>query len=57
MPADVVGGMAICRPKDLALMKNRAILSIEGRFPKLFYWLKKQAILFVIGRKKIAEES
>lgn len=51
MPADVVGDMAICRPKDLALMKNRAILSIETRFPKLFYALKKQAILHHLKKK------
>jgi phytanoyl-CoA hydroxylase len=51
MPADVVGEMAICRPKDLALMKNRAILLIETRFPKLFYALKKQAILHHLKKK------
>ena len=52
MPADVVGDMAICRPKDLALMKNRAILSIETRFPKLFYALKKRAILHHLKKKE-----
>lgn len=51
MPTDVVGGMVICRPKDLALMKNRAMLFIETRFPKLFYALKKRAILHHLKKK------
>jgi len=51
MPADVEGEMAICRPKDLALIKNRAILLIETQFPKLFYALKKQAILHHLKKK------
>jgi phytanoyl-CoA hydroxylase len=52
MPADVVGESAICRPKDLALMKNRAILLLETRFPKLFYWFKKQVILYLLKAKQ-----
>lgn len=51
MSSDMVGGMAICRPKDLALMKNRVILSVETRFPKLFYALKKRAILHHLKKK------
>lgn len=51
LPSDLVGDMAICRPKDLALMKNRAILFLETRFPKIFYALKKQAILYYLKKK------
>lgn len=41
---DDVNGVHVYRPKDLAVLNNRAILWIESRFPKQFYWLKKAAI-------------
>lgn len=45
-PTDEVAGMPIFRPKDLALTRNRVVLFFETRFPRIFYWLKKQAILY-----------
>lgn len=41
---DVVNGVAVYRPKDLASGRNRAVLWIESNFPKQFYWLKRAAI-------------
>jgi phytanoyl-CoA hydroxylase len=46
-----LNGTAIFKPKDLALLKNRAILFIESHFPAQFYWLKKKAIVQVMKRK------
>ncbi len=51
LPSDDMGSVAVFRPKDLARLKNRLILSIEGNFPALFYWLKRQAIRYVVSRK------
>jgi phytanoyl-CoA hydroxylase len=48
---DRVNGVDVYRPKDQALPVNRAILLIEARFPRLFYWLKRQVIVFLVGRK------
>ena len=41
----------IFKPKDLAKLKNQFILKIESTFPKLFYWLKKKAIIFFLKYK------
>lgn len=41
---DVVNGVHIYRPKDLARLRNRLILWVESRFPRQFYWLKRVAI-------------
>lgn len=46
LQVDEVECTQIFRPKDLARIKNRLILSIEGKFPRPFYGLKK----FVIKR-------
>jgi len=46
-----VNGVQVFRPKDLKSAKNRAIFAIESHFPKPFYWLKKQAIVYVMKRK------
>jgi phytanoyl-CoA hydroxylase len=42
----------IFRPKDLALLKNKLIFKIEITFPKLFYFLKNKAIIFVLKYMK-----
>jgi len=42
----------IFRPKDLSQLKNKLFFKIETTFPKLFYWLKKRAIIFVLKYKK-----
>jgi phytanoyl-CoA hydroxylase len=41
---DVVNGVQVYRPKDLAQLKNRAVLWVESRFPKQFYWVKRMAV-------------
>ena len=41
---DVVNGVQVYRPKDLALFRNRAILWIESYFPRPFYWIKRAAL-------------
>jgi phytanoyl-CoA hydroxylase len=51
LKADRLNGTALFRPKDLASLKNRAVLFIESRFPAQFYWLKKKAIVHVMKRK------
>lgn len=51
LPTENVAGTAIYRPKDLASAKNRAIFFVETKFPRLFYWLKKQAILYYVRHK------
>ena len=42
----------IFRPKDLSQLKNKLIFKMETTFPKLFYWFKKRAIIFVLKHKK-----
>jgi hypothetical protein len=51
LKVDDIGGTEIFRPKDLASAKNRAVLFVESRFPSLFYWLKKRAIVYLMRRK------
>jgi len=51
LATDEVEGMAIYRPKDLAVAKNRVVFFFETRFPRVFYWLKKQAILYFVRHK------
>jgi phytanoyl-CoA hydroxylase len=41
---DIINGVHIYRPKDLARFRNRAVLWLESRFPRQFYWLKRAAI-------------
>ena len=49
---DKVNETYIFRPKDLSKLKNKLIFKIETNFPRLFYWLKKKAIIFVLKLKK-----
>lgn len=51
LPTESINGTPVYRPKDLSSLRNRAIFFVESRFPKLFYWLKKQAILYFMRRK------
>jgi len=51
LETDSVNGVEIYRPKDLAKLKNRMIFWVEANFPNQFYWLKKQAIKFVVSQK------
>ena len=46
-----LNGTKLFRPKDLAKLKNRAVLFVEAHFPAQFYWLKKKAIVRVMKRK------
>ena len=41
---DDLGNSLIHRPKDQSKLINKLIFSIESNFPKIFYWIKKQAI-------------
>jgi phytanoyl-CoA hydroxylase len=54
LATDEVDGTAIYRPKDLAVLKNRVVFFIETHFPRMFYWLKKQAILYFVRQKTAA---
>lgn len=47
-----INGTYIFKPKDLSRLKNKLIFRLETTFPKLFYWLKKKAIIFVLKHKK-----
>ena len=47
---DRVNGVDVYRPKDQALPVNRAVLFLESRFPGLFYWLKRRAIVLLVSR-------
>lgn len=51
LATDVVNRVNLYRPKDLARARNRLILWIESRFPHFFYWLKRQAIVFMLKQK------
>ena len=51
LQTDDVENSLIYRPKDQSKLKNRLILKFETHFPSFFYWLKKQAIKFLIGNK------
>lgn len=44
VPTTDVNGVRVYRPKDLARRRNRAILWVEGNFPRQFYWLKRLAV-------------
>ncbi len=46
-----VNGVNVYKPKDLSMVRNKAIFFVESRFPKAFYWLKKRAILYTLKRK------
>ena len=50
VPTDDLGNSLIYRPKDQSKFKNRLILTIESRFPGIFYWLKKQAIKSLVRK-------
>lgn len=50
--AEQLNGTEIFRPKDLASLKNRAVLFIESHFPAQFYWLKRKAIVHVMKKKR-----
>ena len=51
LKTDKVNDVAIFRPKDLTVAKNRAILFVESHFPSAFYWLKRRAIVYFMRRK------
>ena len=51
LPTEQVNAAQVYRPKDLASVRNRNIFFVESNFPTLFYWLKKQAILYFLRRK------
>jgi phytanoyl-CoA hydroxylase len=48
MRYDRVNGTEIARPKDLSLMKNRAVLAAETTFPKTFNAAKNAAIKLLV---------
>jgi phytanoyl-CoA hydroxylase len=48
LPYETVNGVQIARPKDLAQLHNRAILSLEATFPRAFYALKNAAIKIMV---------
>ena len=48
-----VNGVQIHRPKDLAVLRNRAIFVVETRFPTTFYWLKRHAIRWMVRAKEL----
>lgn len=43
----------IYRPKDLQLARNRLIFFVESHLPRLFYWLKRRAIVYVLKHKSV----
>ena len=43
----------IYRPKDLRRWRNKLIFFVESHWPRMFYWLKKRAILYVLKHKSI----
>ena len=51
IPTDNLGSSLIYRPKDQSKFKNKLVLAIESHFPGIFYWLKKQAIKSLVGKK------
>jgi phytanoyl-CoA hydroxylase len=51
LPAEKINRAYVFKPKDLGRLKNKLMFSIESRLPGPFYWLKKQAILYVLKNK------
>ena len=51
VPTDDLGNALIYRPKDQSKFKHQLVLTIESRFPGIFYWLKKQAIKSLVKKK------
>lgn len=47
---DVINGVEVTRPKDMAVARNRFVMSIESNFPGLFYWAKKLAVKAVVRK-------
>lgn len=43
----------IYRPKDLQRPRNRLIFFVESHLPRLFYWLKRRAIVYVLKHKSV----
>lgn len=43
----------IYRPKDLQRWRNKAIFFVESHLPRLFYWVKKRAIIYVLKHKSV----
>ena len=52
VPTDDLGSSLIYRPKDQSKLKNKLIFFMESNFSSIFYWLKNQAIKFMIRKKK-----
>jgi phytanoyl-CoA hydroxylase len=51
LTTDKVNEVYVYRPKDLSKFKNKLIFKFESNFPKIFYWIKKKAILLLIKYK------
>ncbi len=51
LTTDNVNGAYLYRPKDQRKLQNRAILAVEGAFPKQFYWLKGKVIKHLVAAK------
>ena len=51
MVGDDVQGVEICRPKDLAVLKNRLVFQMETRFPVLFHLAKRNVIRTMVWLK------
>jgi phytanoyl-CoA hydroxylase len=46
-----VNGISVHCPKDLSRPKNRAIFHLESHHPRAFYWLKRNAIRWMLRLK------
>ena len=53
IPTDELNGTRVFRPKDLGELRNRLVFQVETRFPRMFYWAKRQAVKHMIRRKAI----
>ena len=50
-PFELVNDVAVYRPKDLGVARNRAIFAFESRFPSIFYFAKRMAVKTLVAVK------
>ena len=50
-PTELVNDVAVYRPKDLRVARNRAILAFESRLPSIFYFAKRLAVKAMVAAR------
>lgn len=54
LPKRIINGIEVLCPKDLAKPRNRAVLHLEARHPKVYYGVKRTGVRWMIRLKGAA---